>query len=435
MSTALSAQNLFVTYDSQNAPILNGVSVDIRHGELTGIVGPNGSGKSTLVRALSRTLRPTHGLVLLDGRNLYEVSARESASTIGVVPQSAAIAFDFTVRDLVEMGRSPRMPAKPFASLTARDAQIVSSAMSSTGTDHLAGRIANTLSGGELQRCLIARALAQEPDVLLLDEPTAHLDLQHQLGILELVRKLAHEDGKAVMVVLHDLNLAAAYCDRIVLAHGGKVASAGRPHEVLTAENVMAAYGTRVWMRAHPTSGRPYLVTLPELEGVEESQLPGSGPAVHLVCGGGSGTGAMVLLRHQGCTVTAGPLNQGDTDQEAAESLGIDYTQEAPFTEVSASVLQASEELSRAADIILVTEVPFGHGNVTALRMALARRKAGQPVWMMDTSPNGIENRDFTGGQATDIWRQLVEERAIVIEDLSDLARMAREWKESSIAD
>lgn len=435
MSKTLTAQNLTVTYFPGGRPILDGVALEVRHSELVGVVGPNGCGKSTLVRALSRTLRPAGGSALLDGRDVYSLTAREAASAIGVVPQTTTVAFDFTVRDLVDMGRTPRLPSRPFASLTPDDARIVTTALKATGTEHLADRIANTLSGGELQRVMIARALAQEPDVLLLDEPTAHLDLQHQLGILELVRRLAHNEGKAVLTVLHDLNLAAAFCDRLILMKSGRVVADGKPAEVLTAENVMNVYGTRVWMRSHPTSGRPYLVALPNWEQPIAGPLGQGGPKVHVICGGGTGTGALMLLQHLGCPVTAGPLNAGDSDQEAAEALGIEYAREAPFTAVSDAVLRHAESLAAAADIVLVTDVPFGRGNVGALEMALRLRRAGETVWLLEPDDADISRRDFTGGWAVTLWNGLLSDGAAHIAGLDGLDERVNAWKETAVAD
>jgi len=433
MSNALSAQNLTIRYSSEGDSAVSDLAINIARGEFVGVVGPNGCGKSTLVRALSRTLKPVGGAVLLDGRNLYSLSARESAQTIGVVPQSTSVGFDFTVRDIVDMGRSPRLPSRPFASFTENDAEAVSKAMRETSIQHLRDRIANTLSGGELQRVLIARALAQEPDVLLLDEPTAHLDIQHQLEILELARRLAHRDNLAVLAVLHDLNLAAAYCDRLVLMKSGKVISSGRPAEVLTAQNVMDVYGARVWMRLHPTSGRPYIVTLPESELPSAQPQSPNGPHIHIVCGGGTGAGAMILLGHSGCRLTAGPLNSGDSDQEAAASLGIECAQEAPFTAVSESVLAEAEAFAAAADAVLVTDVPFGRGNVASLQMVLRRLRAGQAGWLMEPTSSAIAERDFTDGVASSLWTQLLDEGAVRLSGLDDLAARADNREEKSI--
>jgi iron complex transport system ATP-binding protein len=261
MTDVLAAREIEVRYEANREPILSGLTLELRAGEIAGVIGPNGSGKSTLVRALSRALRPESGAVLLDDNDLYgQVSARRSAQRVGVVPQSAVVTFDFTVREIVRMGRDPHLPPRPFAGESAADERIVDEALAATGVTDLADRFATTLSGGEWQRVLLARALAQHPDVLLLDEPTAHLDIRHQWDVLALARSLAQQGGKAVLAVLHDLNLAAAFCDRLILLSQGRIVADGSPAEVLTPEYILAVYGTPVHVLAHPVSGRPYIL-------------------------------------------------------------------------------------------------------------------------------------------------------------------------------
>jgi iron complex transport system ATP-binding protein len=264
MTATLTADAITAGYHSHRPPVLAGVTAEVRSGEFVGVVGPNGCGKSTLVRVLSRALRPSRGSVCLDGNDLYtQVSAREAACAIGVVPQVATLTLDFTVQEIVSMGRAPHLPRRPFATETAHDEQIVTDALHDAGIAALSDRVATTLSGGEWQRVLLARALAQEPDVLLLDEPTAHLDIQHGLETLELAQSLAHARGRAVLAVLHDLNAASAFCDRLLLLAAGKIVAQGTPDEVLTAEIIERVYGTHVWVGRHPILDRPLVLPLP----------------------------------------------------------------------------------------------------------------------------------------------------------------------------
>ena len=265
MLLRLAAHQIQLQYAPDAPPVVAELSLALETGRFTGIVGPNGSGKSSLVRALSRTLKPAHGAVLLDGSDLYAaVSVRQSAQAIAVVPQDTSVSLDFSVREVVRMGRAPHLPPRPFASETQADEQCVASALRDAGIEDLAERAVTTLSGGERQRVLLARALAQQPEILLLDEPTANLDLRHQAQTLTLAQSLAHRHGKAVLAVLHDVSLAAAYCDTLVLLHEGRIAAVGTPGDVLTAENVQAVYGTRVWVRPSPVTGRPLVLPLPE---------------------------------------------------------------------------------------------------------------------------------------------------------------------------
>lgn len=239
-------------------PALHGVTLDFVSGEIAGIVGPNGSGKTTLLRAIHGLLAPARGSVLLDGRDVRLLGPREIATIVGRVPQHSRDGFGFTVYEVVMMGRYPHQ--HPLDGERAEDLASVRSALERTHTWHLRRRPVEGLSGGERQRVLLARALAQEPRVLLLDEPTAHLDIRFQLEIMDLVAGLA---GGALTVIaaLHDLNLAAAYCGRLVLLADGRIASAGSPAEVLDPERLRAVYGAEVAVQPHPLTGRP-LVTI-----------------------------------------------------------------------------------------------------------------------------------------------------------------------------
>ena len=234
--------------------IVHGISLSVGTGEVVGVVGPNGSGKSTTLRCVYRALRPSGGAVLLDGRDLLSLPLKESARRLAALTQDGHVEFDFTVTEVVAMGRLPHKGA--FDRDTERDHELVADSLRRVDAAHLADRSFLTLSGGERQRVLIARALVQEPDVLVLDEPTNHLDVRHQLDVLALVRGL----GLTVLTVLHDLNLAAAYCDRIHVLDGGRVVAGGKPADVLTPDLVEAVFGVRAHLVPHPVSGVPQLL-------------------------------------------------------------------------------------------------------------------------------------------------------------------------------
>lgn len=411
---SLGARQIEVRYSPDLAPVLADFTLSLRAGDFVGVIGPNGSGKSTLVRALSRALRPVGGVVLLNGHDLYrDLGARGSAQMVGVVPQETTVSLDFTVREVVRMGRAPHLPRRPFAAETSEDEAIITRSLEQAGVGHLAERAVTALSGGERQRVLVARALAQQPSVLLLDEPTAHLDLRHQSEILTLARELAHAGGKAVLAVLHDLNLAAAYCDRLVLLHGGRIAAQGLPTEVLTADNLRTVYGARAWVRRHPATGRPLVLTLPPE--LEDTTL--DAPSVHILCGGGTGTALLLALHRQGCAVTAGGLNDGDTDAEAADLLGIVYAHAAPFSTLSEAVQAEAACLAAPACAVVLSEVPFGRANLSNLSAALALLRAGKPVICLQRPGTDFVARDFTGGEATALWERLRAEGAVTAPD------------------
>lgn len=229
---------------------LGPVDVALGAREILGIIGPNSAGKTTLVRLVTGLLAPSAGVIRLEGRALGEVSATDLARSVAVVPQEVPGAFPFTVGELVMMGRYPHAPGRFFEG--ADDVEVARAAMTTAGVLELAGRPLSTLGGGERQRAVIARALAQEPRLLVLDEPTAHLDLRHQVACAALLRELAAKRGLAIVLVSHDLGLAAALCDRLLLLAEGRPVRLGTPAAVLEAGLLSEVYGCPVLVDACP---------------------------------------------------------------------------------------------------------------------------------------------------------------------------------------
>ncbi len=247
---AISAHGL--TYDVDAKRLLDGVGLHAHPGELVGVVGPNGAGKTTLLRALSGILRCREGVVRLDGTDVDRLSSRQVAAAVALVPQIAPYTHGFNVVELVLMGRYPHLG--PFRIEGREDNRIARDAMRLTETEQFADRTLDTLSGGERQRVFIARALTQQPRVLLLDEPTTNLDVLHQLKVLDVVRRLV-DDGLAAVAAIHDLNMAARYCDRLVLLSGGRVLAEGPPERVLSPETMETAFGVRAAVYRDPVTG------------------------------------------------------------------------------------------------------------------------------------------------------------------------------------
>lgn len=241
-------------------PVLHDFSLQVAKGEFLAVVGPNGSGKSTLIRAITRTLRPAAGLVRLDGRDIYRMAAPTFAREVAVLAQDTVMEFEFTVEEVVLMGRLPHLV--PLHGETERDWHATRLALAQTDTAHLAQRSVTALSGGERQRVLAARALAQAPRLLVLDEPTAHLDIAHQTELLDLLSHLNQEQGLTVIAVLHDLNLAAQYASRLLMLKDGSRFTDGAPAEVVTEAIVTAVYGSRVRVMPHPVEGTPHVILL-----------------------------------------------------------------------------------------------------------------------------------------------------------------------------
>lgn len=256
MSSLLHAENITAGYGSRT--ILDGLSLSLPSDRVTTIIGPNGCGKSTLLRTLSRLLTPTSGRVLLGGHPIGELSRRDLARRLAVLPQSPVAPEGMTVADLAARGRQPHQPW--YRQWSAEDEAIAADAMKATGVLDLADRPLDELSGGQRQRAWIAMSLAQQTDLLLLDEPTTHLDLAHAVEVLELVVQLRRETGRTIVMVLHDLSLAARFSDHLVVMKDGRVHTEGAPAEILTASLLQDVFGLAARVFADPTDGLPTIV-------------------------------------------------------------------------------------------------------------------------------------------------------------------------------
>ncbi|MGY1803886.1 ABC transporter ATP-binding protein [Blastococcus sp. SYSU D00922] len=255
---SLAAEELTLAYGERT--VIEGLDLLVPAGGITAIVGANACGKSTLLRSMSRLLAPRTGHVLLDGRSVHRMPAKELARTLGLLPQSPIAPEGITVADLVGRGRHPHQGV--FSRWSRDDDAAVAAALEATQTTDLAERSVDELSGGQRQRVWIAMALAQQTDLLLLDEPTTFLDVAHQVEVLDLLTDLNRTRGTTVVMVLHDLNLAARYADHLVALAGGRVHAAGGPAEVLTEDTVRAVFGLESRVIVDPTSGRPLMLPI-----------------------------------------------------------------------------------------------------------------------------------------------------------------------------
>lgn len=252
----LEIKNLTCGYNSK--VVLKDLNFKIESGELVGIIGPNGSGKTTLLRSIAKVLKPKMGEVMFEDRNIWQMGFKELAQKIAVVTQTSLTNF-MTVEEFVLLGRIPYYARFQFIE-TKRDMKIARRCMLLTDTFKLRGQLIQEISGGERQLALIARALTQEPTLLLLDEPTAHLDITHQVGILDLIKRLNQELGLTVIMVLHELNLASEYCHKLVLINEGRVYKIGRPEEVLNYQVIKEVYKVAVVVEKNPRSLKPYIL-------------------------------------------------------------------------------------------------------------------------------------------------------------------------------
>lgn len=250
-----------IAYAYEKTPVLKDISFSVKRGEFLGVIGPNGAGKTTLLKTINRILPAQKGEILLQGVNLKDLKLREVARKMSMLGQDIDLSFSLTVLDLVLMGRFPHLGR--FEKEQRKDLEVAHECLELTQTLNLAERYFKQLSAGERQRIILAKALAQQPQLLLLDEPTAHLDIAHQIKMFDLLLKLNQENGLTIIAVLHDLNLASEYCTKLLLLHRGEIISWGSPWEVLRYETIEKTYGAVVLVKENPLSRKPYILPIP----------------------------------------------------------------------------------------------------------------------------------------------------------------------------
>jgi iron complex transport system ATP-binding protein len=359
-------------------PVLRSLSLEVAPGDFVGVVGPNGSGKSTLLDLIDGVLAPAGGSVLVRGRPTREYRRRELAREVALVPQQYALDFDLTVREIVEMGAYCRgKECSPHDEAAA--------ALGKLGVAELAERRFPQLSGGEKQMVVLSQALVQRAGLLLLDEPASSLDVSHQLRLFDLLREL-NRDGLTVMCVLHDLNLALHYFDTLLVLSNGAAAAWGPVEEALSPDVLERVYGVRAHMHRH--AGRTYLTFSPQ----PRSQ-PRARGRVHVVCGGGTGSTLLRELADRGYQVSAGALNALDSDEVTGRELGLPMAVEAPFSPIGDEAHAENLRLMAEADLVILTDVPLGHGNVRNIEAVRAALERGATVWALD----GVLASDHTG--------------------------------------
>ena len=257
--TLLRIENLSTGYEKD--PIIQDISFSIASGTICGIIGPNGAGKTTLFKSISKILKPWKGTIYYREKDITKINRQEFARQLSVIPQFHGMLPPFTVEEFIRLGRYPH--TKRFSLLKPKDHEIVAQIMEILDIAKYRTKKITTLSGGEMQRAFLAQGMVQNPAMLLMDEPTSHLDIRHQIKILDLVKALAVDTGLAVMIILHDLNLASAYCDHIALMKNGRIFAQGTPASVLTREGIEEVYGTKVHVRNVPGDSKPHIFFIP----------------------------------------------------------------------------------------------------------------------------------------------------------------------------
>ena len=392
--------------------VLDDVNLSVKPGDFVGILGPNGSGKTTLLKSISRLLKPNKGAILLDDENIYSLESVKVAKKLAVVPQDTSIGFSFNSLDIVLMGRNPHMSR--FQMESKKDMAITKRVMLLTNTWQFANRPINELSGGEKQRVIIARAIAQEPKLLLLDEPLTHLDIINQLEIMDLVKKLSLNEKIIILAVFHDLNMAARYCNSAILLNKGKIFSAGTLSEVLTSKNIKSVFNIDAIVQKHLVTNSIFVIPLSPQKTPQYRIC-----SLHLISGAGTGTGLMKVLIDEGYPLTAGVLNVLDTDYETAKLLNIPVTSEAPFSPIMEKTRKNNFEMIRKASAVVIASVPFGYGNLQNLKTARKALEKKIPVYIINELP--IERRDFTNGIATELFHDMKKNGEIFVKDQHEL--------------
>ncbi len=396
---------------------LRGVSLAVAQGELLALAGPNGSGKSTLLRAAAGVL-PLHGgdIRLGDGRSVRLLSPRDRALRLAWMPQEEPVGDNVRVSEFVAYGRYARLSR--WAGATATDRTAIRDALEEVDLVSAEGRSVPELSGGERQRARLARTLAQGTPIVLLDEPTAHLDIGHQLDVLERIRRVARRSSRAVVVALHDLNLAARFADRIAVLSHGRLVAEGAPGTVLDSGLLERVWGIVAEVRKDAGSGVPYLIPrLPTERSPPRGASASPGDRVHVMAGGGSAVTLLGRLVEEGYEVSAGILPLFDSDAERAQELGIPASFEVPFAPVGPEALARLDALLAEADAILVAPFPVGPTNLANLERLTA--SVDQTPVALLAHPAG-QTWDYVGGAAEKLVRELTDRGARPLRDLDE---------------
>ena len=406
---SLSAQNLFFSYGDRK--VLHNVTFKIQKGDFVGILGPNGSGKSTLLHLLSGLLIPDTGTIFISGKNTKELSRKNWSQEIAIVFQETNLNLDLECYDIIMMGRFPHW--RRWQKENQQDIDSVLNALQITNTQQFANRPFRELSGGEKQRVMIARALAQKPNILLLDEPTSHLDILHQLDIMRILYRLQKNDI-TILGVFHDINLVSQFCNQVMFLKKGEIVHRGLVGKSLHAPQVEELFDVEFLEEIHPYSLRPFFMPLGITKKMESPSA-----SIHLICGGGSGSNFMKEFLEASFSVSVGIVNQFDSDQEMASKLGITVIIEKPFSPISDDNFQKAMNLAAQSDYIFIAPGYWGRGNLLNLDLAISLQERGKRIFFLQDSLD--QNWDYTEGQAINKLNILVKNHAEVFSTISEV--------------
>ncbi len=385
---ALTFRNVSAGY--KHRKVLDNVSFTIMEGEFVSLIGPNGCGKSTLLKTAAALLKPLSGVVELFAQDVHRIKPALRASLLGVVPQKIESPMAFTVNQIVMNGRISSLGR--WGIVSTHDHDLVERSMIYTDVLELRERYYTELSGGEQQRVALAMVLAQDPEIIMLDESISHLDINHRQEVLQILMKLNREKQMTILLVSHDLTLSASISDRFLLMDSGRLVKAGTPAEVLEPELLSTVYNCDLRVQQDPYTG--YLQVLEAIDGLNRRKKLNRN--VHVIAGGGSGIELYRRLLIEGYEVTTGVLNRLDSDAEAARALNIQVVLEQPFSPVSAGAIAEALQMIDSADTVILSHVPIGSGNLVNLQIASEALKRGKTVLLA----TGMVDRDYTEGKA-----------------------------------
>lgn len=383
MEKVLEINNL--SYEINNKKILDDINFSVNVGEFISIIGPNGAGKTTLIKCLANNLK-YDGAIHLFSKNIKDYSMNEKAKLIGVVPQEYSLPFNFKVNEIVKMGRNPYI--KKNRGVSHSDIEIVEKSMLQTNTLKYKDRFYNSLSGGEKQRVIIARALAQQPKVLYLDEITSNLDIHNQLEILELIYEMNRLKGITVISIMHELNLASRFSDKILLLIEGKIEMFDTPSNVFKEDILSKAYNMEMLIRENKVLRFNEVIPMRVRRSLADKNIN-----IHIICGGGTGQYIIEVLYSKKYNLSCGIISEGDSDFDLCKNLNIECISEVPFSKFTNDTINKNMVAINKSDIILITDVPIGNQNIENLKCI--EKINDKKIIILHTI-----NRDYINGEA-----------------------------------
>lgn len=387
----ISVENLAVMLRQQL--VLRDIQFQVAAGEFIGVIGANGAGKSTLLRCLRGLIPASSGQIAVCGKPVNKISEYEKARYMAYMQQEARVAFDFTALEVVATGRYPHLTW--WQNEKSEDYRIARKYLEFTGAGALAGRKVTQVSGGERQRILLAKVLAQETPVVFLDEPTASLDLGYQEEIFRYCQAICRE-GKTVLMVVHDIKIAAKYCSRLMLLAGGRVVADGVPADVVIPEHLTTAFGV------HSAVYRNQVTGCLDIHTYTGSPAGGCRGHIHVIGGGGAGGTFIRVLSENGYQVSCGVLQEGDTDTETARAFRAKAVVGQAFCRIDGMLNRENQDIIRNADCTILANICYGKENLVNLQAAFAAKK----LLVIEDTP--VQGRDFTGGAASKMYERLV---------------------------